>query len=212
VVAAHRVSVRRQRFAATYVLPDDLAGRVRQRLNAVDVGLALRGLRQWLRLRILTDKPMGMPSLGVQTALEEFLALEAADFFRRNVFGRRSQDSLPDGVLPTEAAGQTMALTWAMTCNDQQLYLKAPPSLPMLFAVDAALVLPGGWSWVMYCGHEPCAASDTCVHHDVLPYLPEQTPHQVHFDVPRDHQLMDKSDAIFTAGYSAPGTPGIGGC
>ena len=207
-MAAQRVSVRRQRFAATYVLPEDLAGRMCQRMAAVAVGPALRGLRQWLRLRILTDEPLGMPSLGAHMALEEFLALEAADSFRRNVFGRRSHDCLSDGVLPREAAGQTMALTWAMTCNDQRLSLKAPPSLPTLFAVDAALHLAEGWAWVMYCGHEPCAAPDTCVHHDVLPYLPEQVPHQVQFEVPRSHQLMDKSDEIFTPGYN---TPGLGG-
>jgi hypothetical protein len=64
-----RVSVERQRFVATYVLPDELAPLVRQKLHTPDVGPALRGLRQWLRLRILTDEPMGMPSLGVQLAL-----------------------------------------------------------------------------------------------------------------------------------------------
>ena len=200
MVAARRVSVRRQRFAATYVLPDDLAPRVRRRLSNADVGPAFRGLRQWLRLRILTDKPMGMPSLGVHTALEQFLTLDAADTFRRNVFGRRSPNRLPDGELPRKAAGPTMALTWAMSCNDQRLSLKAPPSLPTLFAVDAAMNLPRGWPWVMYCGREPCAVPDTCVHHYLLPYLPERVPHQVHFEVPRRHQLMDKSDEIWTPG------------
>jgi hypothetical protein len=81
----HRVPANRQHFAATYVLPTELADRIRREYpDPLDAGPALQGLRQWLRLAILTDEPMGMPSLSVQSALAHFLSYgKAVDAFRR---------------------------------------------------------------------------------------------------------------------------------
>ncbi len=124
--------------------------------------------------------------------------------------GLLGSNACATGIAPEEAAAPTMALTWAMACNDQQKRPKAPEGLPWLFAADLDLPPEQGWHWSMYCGHEPCAQPDHCVHHDLLPRLPDAIPHQIHFGTRPPHRLADKSDALFAPGTSAPssfGTP-----
>jgi hypothetical protein len=198
----HRVPANRQHFAATYVLPTELADRIRREYpDPLDAGPALQGLRQWLRLAILTDEPMGMPSLSVQSALAHFLSYgKAVDAFRRGACPGQDADRLDRGVVPNAAASATMALTWAMACNDQQKRPEAPEGLPWLFAADEKRAPDEGWRWTVFCGHEPCAAVDHCVHHNLLPHLPKRIPHQIHFGLRPPHPLMDKSDAPFGGG------------
>jgi hypothetical protein len=206
VLLHRRVSAHRQEFAATYVLPADLAASIRHRYDDPrDAGPVLHGLRQWLRLRILTDEPMGMPSLGVQAALDRWAASRTArQAFRKGACGSLRTDRLTETLAPDVADGESMALTWAMACNDEQKRPDSPGELPRLFAADAAIRDGKVWRWVMFCGHEPCCEPGHCVHHDLLPHLPADIPHQVHFGLPAPHRPVDMHDQSRTTGDYLP--------
>jgi hypothetical protein len=197
----HGPSHRRQRFTADYVLPTSVATRFHHRHpEAQDAGPVLRALRQWLRLRILSDEPMGIPSVAVGESLKDFLRSNDGKLFEQNALGGRHGTRLRSLILPDEAAAPAMALTWSMACYDQDEPPRAPMTMPDLFTADLAAGVRGGWSWVMHCWHEPCRQPGHCIHHDLLPALPSGQPQQTRFHVPEPYRLVDKSDNDFGPG------------
>ncbi|MGH9170823.1 MAG: hypothetical protein ACRD0Z_08120 [Acidimicrobiales bacterium] len=189
------VSAHHQEFVARYVLPAGLADALKSATTAPNsVPVALRGLRQWLRLHILAPDLVTMPSQAVDMLWAAFRHnTEAYAEFCKHSNGllhhgpRSAGDDAPPG------SSQAAALTYAMACEDEGLRIKYPPKLPILFTVDEAVQLPDGQLWMLNCEHEVCAvpAGRRCVRHELIPRVPDELPKQVRFDVPPDYEYHD---------------------
>lgn len=202
------VPTHRQRFVAEYVLPPDLGESLRSKYPSLSsIGVAQRGLRQWLRLSLLAPGDLAQPSTAVGILAAEFGGHGDYSTYAIHAFGHDSvhRDHRLD---PHPPDGDSLALTFAMACVDEGLPLHYPDSLPLLFAVDAALTIQDGQHWVLNCGRSPCNAGAACIRHELLPRVPDRLPKQIRFNVVRPSRLADKSDRNLDL---APfGIPGVG--
>jgi hypothetical protein len=194
-------SKRRQRYVAEYVLPDGLGRNLYLDDPQIEKGPLLRGLRQWLRLRVLTGDIMGMPSLGVWGLWRQFIAqTDTYSEFCQHAFGHAPTQSERPTTAPGSASVDQLALTWAMACEDEHLKPTLAHQLPYLFDADDKAGIHSDLHWVLRCGHSKCTASagQRCVQHEIVPRLPERLPKQIHFGEPRPPGLFDKSDSLTT--------------
>jgi hypothetical protein len=196
----HHVAARHQRFVADYVLPSGLGRSLHASQPEAPLGPVMRGLRQWLRLRILTDEPMGMPSVAVWSMWRELVG-RRNDFekFCKHAYGHSHPDFQVQSLRPPQASAEELALTWAMACADEHLKPPFAAELPALFAADQKAGVADGVVWLLQCHHEPCSpGAGRCVHHELVPALPDRVPKQIHFDDPAPYPLIDKSDSLTT--------------
>lgn len=132
---------RRQEFVATYQLPEGLGHDLSQRYpDVASVEIALRGLRQWLRLHVAAPELLAMPSRAVDLLWHEFiLDTEAYQGFCRQAYGRPLHHA-PGRSMDVDHArllsGEAMARTFGMACIDEGILMPATVGLPILFSVD----------------------------------------------------------------------------
>jgi hypothetical protein len=185
VFGARMRAARRQEFVATYRLPSGIGRKLQRKLGeSTDIGIAFRGLHQWLRLHVAAPGLLAMPSKAVDQLWHEFI-LHTRDYqdFCRQAYGRTLHHSPEESMNTTtrEALyGDGIARTFAMACADEGIRLPQMLGLPTLFQVDTALALPDAQRWVLDCGHSDCSAiSPThCVRHQVRPFIPKHLPLQ----------------------------------
>lgn len=56
-------------------------------------------------------------------------------------------------------------LVWQLSCLRENISPSAPQRLPLLFAIDAMLAIPGGYNYALYCApgsNQYCAADIGC--------------------------------------------------
>jgi hypothetical protein len=173
----------RQKFVASYVLPDHLGRELKARFPSLEsIAAAKHGLRQWLRLHILAPESLVLPSLGVFLLWHEFVGSSEFDQFSKHGYGHR-QDPHDLMHRPRTSDNQGLALTFAMACIDDGLDPDYPLRLPTLFGVDDVLALDEGQHWVLNCGHSAChtEAGVRCVHHELGPFVPDRLPKEIRF-------------------------------
>jgi hypothetical protein len=178
-------AARRQEFVATYDLPEGLEQDLIEKYP--DLGsaeIALRGLRQWLRLHVAAPQLLAMPSQAVDLLWHDFiLHTEAYQLFCRKAYGRPLHHS-PERSMDSNNArllnGEAMARTFAMACVDEGIRMPTTLALPILFSVDTTIALPDGQHWVLDCGKNHCVAEPPqhCVRHQVRPFIPKSLPRQ----------------------------------
>jgi hypothetical protein len=133
-----------------------------------------RGLRQFFRLCARSPgRFVAMPSKAVDAAWHAcILDTRAYERYCRNAFGRMLHHS-PAEALPASEAPSTLRQglrrAWWGACRDEGLNPRQPVQLPLLFALDADLGIPGGYRYVPDCrllgadrGDTHCAAALAC--------------------------------------------------
>jgi hypothetical protein len=179
-------AARRQEFVATYKLPGGIGRELRGELgDAADLGIAFRGLHQWLRIHVAAPRTMlTMPSKAVDLLWHEFI-LHTTEYeeFCQHAYGR-TLHHVPETSMNAETHDtlndEAMGRTYAMACADGGIRLPLMVGLPVLFQVDTELAVPNGQQWSLDCGHYECTALPPahCVRHQVRPFIPDHLPLQ----------------------------------
>jgi hypothetical protein len=133
-----------------------------------------RGLRQFF---VACARSRGafvaMPSRVVDALWHEFiLHTRGYDAFCRRAFGRMLHHTPAQALVPAGPDGDRKAglrRAWFWSCKEEGLDPQRAGRLPMLFALDAALAIPGGYRYVPDCsllgadrGGTHCASDISC--------------------------------------------------
>jgi hypothetical protein len=185
----------RQRFVATYVLPDRLGRELGQRYPSIrSLAPARKALRQWLRLHILAPDALVLPSEAVFVLWRDFVNNKAFPTFSQHAYGHivaRQPDVKILRRRPNFSDVDGLALTFGMACVDEGLDTPHPIRLPQLFTADDALGIEGGQLWVLNCQHSTCHAGSgkRCAFHELGPLVPDHLPKEIRFGVPEPFRL-----------------------
>ena len=139
----------RERFVRESALPVFLKRKLQTAypgLSSKDYDLVERGLRQFFFACVRSgNKPVAMPSRLVESLWREFARDGAA-------YGRWCDAAFGYLIVPTAAlalgrnadSNDALRRTWYWACKDESIKPRSPTRLPILFALDAKLCVPGG--------------------------------------------------------------------
>lgn len=172
LIALHRVwrTLDARRVVQRHPLPPHLHARVLAiypHLSAAQVLQVERGLRQFfLASAMARGRFVAMPSKVVDAMWHEFiLHTRAYESFCRRAFGRMLHHT-PAEALAAEPGRadktfQGLRRAWVWSCRDEGLDPKQPQRLPVLFALDTDLAIPGGYRYVPDCRRLGADRGDT---------------------------------------------------
>jgi hypothetical protein len=164
---------RRRARLATYPFPDHIVRRVQAaypHLSPAECETVMRGLRQFFAVALAAGRRrrVSMPSQAVDTAWHEFiLSTRAYQDFCFQVMGRFLHHTPAEAMRSPIDAQAGIRRSWRLACKDEGLDPKAPGRLPLLFAIDAQLAIPGGFTYALDCrqaGARGDAAADGSVY------------------------------------------------
>jgi len=133
-----------------------------------------RGLRQFfIACARSRGRFVAMPSRVVDALWHEFiLHTRSYDAFCRRAFGRMLHHTPAEALGAPSARGDRrdgLRRAWYWSCLEEGIDPKRPSRLPLLFALDAALAIPGGYAYVPDCsllgadrGNSHCATDFAC--------------------------------------------------
>ena len=114
-------------------------------LSASQTELVLDALRQWFELCALVElAPLTMPSEAVDEAWHAFIcSTENYRAFCAAVFGRYLDHQPPDARSGAPAMPDRDARTWVAACAVEGINPASPDRLPLIYALDAEVAIPG---------------------------------------------------------------------
>lgn len=172
LVVAYRVwrTANARRVIRQHPLPPHLHGKLREaypQLDAAQVRQVERGLRQFfLASAMAHGRFVAMPSKVVDAMWHEFiLHTRAYEAFCRQAFGRLLHHTPAEALAaePDRADKNFQGLrrAWVWSCRDEGIDPRRPQRLPTLFALDAALGIPGGYRYAPDCQRLGADRGDT---------------------------------------------------
>ncbi len=149
-------ALRREAFIRTADLPAGLFDKLRQRhphLTLKDCQLVARGLRQFFLAHLTSGRQfVSMPSQVADDLWHEFiLYTRHYDVYCRQAFGRFLHHSPAVVLAGDRQRNQGLRRCWWFACKDEHINPRAPTRLPLLFALDTKLSIPGGFHYVPDC-------------------------------------------------------------
>jgi hypothetical protein len=146
----------RLRRLARFRFPDHIARRVRSaypHLSDADCARVMEGLRQFFAVSILAQgRRVAMPSQAVDTAWHEFiLSTRAYRDFCRGTLGRFLHHTPAEAMRSPTHAQDGIRRAWRLCCRQEVIDAGRPKRLPLLFAIDADLAIPGGFTYALDC-------------------------------------------------------------
>lgn len=151
-----RLRSRRAAYITTYALPVGLLEKLRERhptLSLENYQLVAQGLRQFFLAHLNSGMEfVSMPSQVVDDLWHEFiLYTKNYQQFCRRGFGRFLHHS-PAAVLSKRQRGNAgIRQCWFQVCRQENINPRRPSRLPLLFALDAQLNVPNGFTYVVDC-------------------------------------------------------------
>lgn len=149
--------LRREAWIRQSVLPRGLFDKLRQKhpqLSLKDCQLVAQGLRQFFLTHLLSGRQfVSMPSQVVDDLWHEYiLYTRHYEAFCKRAFGRFLHHT-PAVVLGRHSQRNAgLRRCWWFACKDEHIDPRSPTRLPLLFALDAKLGIPGGFRYVPDCG------------------------------------------------------------
>jgi hypothetical protein len=143
-----------------YRFPDFLRGKLRDTYPQLDERQAAeveRGLRQFfIASASANGRFVAMPSKVVDALWHEFiLHTRAYEAFCRRAFGRllhhTPAEALPAGASARDQRYAGLRRAWYWSCQEEGIAPRKPDRLPLLFALDTLLAIPGGYRYVPDC-------------------------------------------------------------
>jgi hypothetical protein len=164
---------RRTAFIDDYPLADTLDKRLaarRPELTPTQRAEVLAGLRDYFHLcRAAGRRMVAMPSQAVDDAWHEFILFTRRyDQFCRGAFGRFLHHTPAEAMASPTAAGDGIKRAWRLACARENIDPKKPDRLPRLFAMDATLLIAGGFIYQLDClaaGREGAMGAGFCASH-----------------------------------------------
>jgi hypothetical protein len=161
---------RREAFIENYpyrkFLDQRLAAR-RPELSSEQREQVFRGLRDYFHLcNAAGQRMVAMPSQVVDDAWHEFILFTRQyDQFCRNAFGRFLHHTPAEAMPSRTAASNGIKRAWRLACAHEQIDPKKPERLPRLFALDALLLIAGGFVYQLDCLAAGQAGTGFCASH-----------------------------------------------
>ena len=157
----------RHRYIEQYRFPSELRDKVAAQypsLSLAELGDVERALRQFFLVAAYARKTrIAMPSQAVDVMWHEFIlsTRRYRDFCQR-AFGRFLHHTPASDMGGASRQYAAMRATWNRCCALEDMPSVNPPRLPLLFGLDAALAIPGGFHYTLHCNRSVSAtgASD----------------------------------------------------
>lgn len=148
--------LRRAEFIRTYRWPRGLFRKFMEETNLSrkDAALVSRGLRQFFIAYLMSGtKPVSMPSKIADALWHEFI-LYTRDYksFCDKAFGGYMHHTPAAVLRPGERRdNEGLRRTWWYTCKYENIDPANPTRVPLLFALDVKLQIPGGYEYTADC-------------------------------------------------------------
>lgn len=125
------------------------------------------GLRDYFQLCNNAGRRMvAMPSQAVDDAWHEFILFTRQyDQFCRNAFGHFLHHTPAEAMPSRTAASDGIKRAWRLACARENIDPKQPQRLPRLFALDALLLIAGGFIYQLDCLAAGQAGTGFCASH-----------------------------------------------
>lgn len=146
----------REKLVREAPMPQYLKRKLRETypgLRAKDCDLVERGLRQffWASLRS-RNQFVAMPSQAVDAMWHEFiLNTKAYRDWCELALGRFMHHTPAEALGAQSTNNDGLRRTWYWACRDEAIKPRSPSRLPLLFALDAKLAIPGGFHYEADC-------------------------------------------------------------
>jgi hypothetical protein len=147
---------RRRQFVRESLLPRFIGGKLREKyphLTVNDTDLVMRGLRQYFMTYLRSERKfVAMPSQVVDAAWHEFiLSTRAYESWCKVAFGKLLHHSPAEVLGKSAARNDGLRRTWFWACKEESIDPRTPTRLPLLFALDKKLDIPGGFTYIPDC-------------------------------------------------------------
>jgi hypothetical protein len=154
-VRRRRVRSRREDFIRSYVFPKGLMERLHDKWPNLTEDQCLqiaKGLRQFFLAHAQSGRFVSMPSQAADELWHQFiLYTKAYADFCNKAFGRFMHHT-PAVVLGSQRQNnEGLRRTWWYACKQEKIDPVNPASLPLLFALDTQLAIPGGFAYEPQC-------------------------------------------------------------
>jgi hypothetical protein len=176
VVIYHQVTkTTRLRYLETYRFHPALRKKVQihyPHLNDDNITLVFDTLRNYFFMNHRAGKTIvSMPSQVVDIAWHEFILFTRAykEFCDRGL-GRFLHHTPTEAMKTPTLAQEGIKRAWRLACTAEKIDPKKPDRLPIIFTIDALLMIPDGFHYVLDCsdpaspayGDRYCASSIGC--------------------------------------------------
>ena len=152
-----QVAMRREAYIRNFVLPTGLFERLRKtypHLSLKDCQLVANGLRQFFLAHLKSRREfVSMPSQVADELWHEFILFtKSYDAFCRRAFGKFLHHTPATVLTGTAQSNAGLRRCWWFVCKDDNINPAKPSRLPLLFALDTKLKIPGGFKYAANCG------------------------------------------------------------
>lgn len=149
-------ALRREAFIRNAELPKGLFEKLRARhphLTLKDCQLVAHGLRQFFLAHLKSGRKfVSMPSQVVDDLWHEFiLYTRNYEHFCRKGFGRFLHHTPAVVLSSNRQRNEGLRRCWWFVCREENINPRAATRLPLLFALDTKLHIPGGFAYVPDC-------------------------------------------------------------
>lgn len=138
-------------------------------LNDEQVHLVFRALRDFFWMSNRAGRNMvAMPSQVVDDAWHEFILFTRAyKSFCHRALGRFLHHTPTEAMATSTLAGEGIKRAWRLACAKERINPKTPNRLPLIFAIDAMLNVPNGFTYVLDCQdrNSPAYGNGYCAGH-----------------------------------------------
>ncbi len=175
VLWRRHIALRREDYIRHAELPRGLFDKLRARhpqLTLKDCQLVAHGLRQFFLAHLKSGRQfVAMPSQVVDDLWHEFiLYTRNYEHFCRRAFGRFMHHTPAVALGGAHPQNEGLRRCWWHACREENINPLAPTRLPLLFALDAKLHIPNGFSYVPDCSGVRRAGADNSSASGTTPY------------------------------------------
>lgn len=151
-----QLALRREAFIRSAELPRGLFDKLQARhpqLTLKDCQLVAHALRQFFLAYLKGGRRfVSMPSQVVDDLWHEFiLHTRHYERFCKSAFGGFLHHTPAVALGRSRDRNEGLRRCWWHVCREENINPRAPTRLPLLFALDAKLAIPGGFSYVPDC-------------------------------------------------------------
>lgn len=156
LIYTYSIKTSRLRYLETYRFHSALRKKVQARyphLSDDNITLVFDTLREYFFMTHRAGKTMvAMPSQVVDVAWHEFILFTRAykEFCDRGL-GRFLHHTPTEAMKTPTLAQEGIKRAWRLACTAEKIDPKKPDRLPMIFAIDALLMIPDGFHYVLDC-------------------------------------------------------------
>ncbi|WP_171014173.1 hypothetical protein [Chitinivorax sp. B] len=160
------VQKRRLQFIQQYQFPGSLLQRFKQQrpeLSEQQVRQVEAGLRQYFRMTLQSGRKLvAMPSRIVDELWHEFILFTRNyQSFCKQAFGYFLHHTPAAAMSSEQTQRRAIKRAWYLACQDELIPPRSAKRVPLIFGLDLALSIPGGFYYVPDCNQAVAGGADS---------------------------------------------------